>query len=67
MEGVARHKVHSGRWDLVMGLIGKATNRLISLAACRPNNYILDQTNVIWGTRRRKMAMFKVAFPASLL
>uniref|UniRef100_A0A0K0DKC3 SPRY domain-containing protein n=1 Tax=Angiostrongylus cantonensis TaxID=6313 RepID=A0A0K0DKC3_ANGCA len=55
VNGVSRNSSHIGRWDMVLGLVGKARNRLLSLAARRRRNYILDFTNCDPDTRKKLM------------
>jgi heterogeneous nuclear ribonucleoprotein U-like protein 1 len=59
VNGVARRRVHQGRWDMVMGLAAKALMRSLHFACRRRRNYIIDQTNVNRDTRRRKMTPFR--------
>lgn len=59
VNGVPRRRVHQGRWDMVMGLTGKALNRSLQMACRRRHNYIIDQTNVSKDARRRKLTQFK--------
>lgn len=47
VNGIPRRRVHQGRWDMVMGLTGKALNRSLQMACRRRHNYIIDQTNVV--------------------
>ncbi|VDL80164.1 unnamed protein product [Nippostrongylus brasiliensis] len=62
VNGVSRNSSHIGRWDMVLGLVGKARNRLLSLAARRRRNYILDFTNCDPDTRKRRLALFEGFF-----
>ncbi|RCN50452.1 SPRY domain protein [Ancylostoma caninum] len=62
VNGVSRNSSHIGRWDMVLGLVGKARNRLLSLAARRRRNYILDFTNCDPDTRKKRLALFEGFF-----
>ncbi|KAK5972385.1 SPRY domain protein [Trichostrongylus colubriformis] len=62
VNGVSRNSSHIGRWDMVLGLVGKARNRLLSLAARRRRNYILDFTNCDPETRKKRLALFEGFF-----
>uniref|UniRef100_A0A914HUY5 B30.2/SPRY domain-containing protein n=1 Tax=Globodera rostochiensis TaxID=31243 RepID=A0A914HUY5_GLORO len=59
IDGMPRHRVHQGRWDMVMGLTAKALNRSLQMACRRRHNYILDQTNVFREARKRKLTQFQ--------
>ncbi|KAL3106178.1 hypothetical protein niasHT_016865 [Heterodera trifolii] len=59
VDGMPRHRVHQGRWDMVMGLTAKALNRSLQMACRRRHNYILDQTNVFREARKRKLTQFQ--------
>lgn len=59
VNGAPRHKCHHGRWDMLMGLVAKAVNKLIQLACRKKKNYIIDQTNCTLAGRRRKMTPFR--------
>ncbi|KHJ91699.1 SPRY domain protein, partial [Oesophagostomum dentatum] len=62
VNGVSRNSSHIGRWDMILGLVGKARNRLLSLAARRRRNYILDFTNCDPDTRKKRLALFEGFF-----
>ncbi|KAJ1358949.1 hypothetical protein KIN20_017534 [Parelaphostrongylus tenuis] len=62
VNGVSRNSSHIGRWDMVLGLVGKARNRLLALAARRRRNYILDFTNCDPDTRKKRLALFEGFF-----
>uniref|UniRef100_A0A914W198 B30.2/SPRY domain-containing protein n=1 Tax=Plectus sambesii TaxID=2011161 RepID=A0A914W198_9BILA len=59
VNGVARRRIHQGRWDMIMGLTAKALTRSLHLACRRRKNYIIDQTNVAKDTRRKKLGQFR--------
>ncbi|KAJ8922232.1 hypothetical protein NQ315_004169, partial [Exocentrus adspersus] len=48
-----------GRWSLLVDKFQKCLNKLISIAALRRRNYIIDQTNVFPSAQRRKMRPFE--------
>uniref|UniRef100_A0A0K0EQE5 SAP domain-containing protein n=1 Tax=Strongyloides stercoralis TaxID=6248 RepID=A0A0K0EQE5_STRER len=59
IDGIPRKQVHSGRWDMVMGLAAKAVVKAMGLACRRKHNYIIDGTNVSRDARKRKLAQFQ--------
>ncbi|XP_018576808.1 heterogeneous nuclear ribonucleoprotein U-like protein 2 [Anoplophora glabripennis] len=48
-----------GRWSSLMDKLQKSLNKLITIAALRRRNYIIDQTNVFPSAQRRKMRPFE--------
>uniref|UniRef100_A0A0K0EY96 SAP domain-containing protein n=1 Tax=Strongyloides venezuelensis TaxID=75913 RepID=A0A0K0EY96_STRVS len=59
IDGIPRKQIHSGRWDMVMGLAAKAVVKAMGLACRRKHNYIIDGTNVSRDARKRKLAQFQ--------
>ena len=59
VNGISRKRAHQGRWDMIMGLIGKSMQRCILLAARRRKNYILDMTNTSRDTRKKRLQLFE--------
>ncbi|GMT03410.1 hypothetical protein PENTCL1PPCAC_25584, partial [Pristionchus entomophagus] len=59
VNGVARGRAHIGRWDMVLGLVAKALQKMVLLAARRRRNYIVDLSNVNKDSRKRRLMHFK--------
>lgn len=59
VNGISRQRAHQGRWDMIMGLIGKSLQRSVLLAARRRKNYILDMTNTSRDTRKKRLQLFE--------
>ncbi|GMR33498.1 hypothetical protein PMAYCL1PPCAC_03693 [Pristionchus mayeri] len=59
VNGVPRGRAHTGRWDMVLGLVAKALQKMVLLAARRRRNYIVDLSNVNKDSRKRRLMHFK--------
>uniref|UniRef100_A0AC35UI24 SPRY domain-containing protein n=1 Tax=Rhabditophanes sp. KR3021 TaxID=114890 RepID=A0AC35UI24_9BILA len=59
VDGIERKRVNNGRWDMVMGLTGKAIYKSIGLACRRKHNYIIDGSHVSKEARKRKFLPFQ--------
>ncbi|CAI4226257.1 unnamed protein product [Auanema sp. JU1783] len=59
INGVSRRRAHHGRWDMVMGLIGKSLQRSVLLAARRRRNYIIDMSNTSRDVRKKRLQLFE--------
>nr|XP_006819056.1 PREDICTED: heterogeneous nuclear ribonucleoprotein U-like protein 1-like [Saccoglossus kowalevskii] len=57
--GLKRQKNYHGRWDVLIKQATDCLNKIFKVAERRVRNYILDQTNVYFTARRRKMNNFK--------
>ncbi|GMT33585.1 hypothetical protein PFISCL1PPCAC_24882 [Pristionchus fissidentatus] len=59
VNGMPRGRTHTGRWDMVLGLVAKALQKMVLLAARRRRNYIVDLSNVNKDSRKRRLMHFK--------
>ncbi|KAG5896297.1 hypothetical protein JTB14_008853 [Gonioctena quinquepunctata] len=50
---------YKGKWSLLVDRLQKCLNKLVSIAAQRRRNFIIDQTNVFPSAQRRKMRPFE--------
>ncbi|XP_056641270.1 heterogeneous nuclear ribonucleoprotein U isoform X1 [Diorhabda sublineata] len=50
---------YKGKWGVLVDRIQKCLNKLVSTAALRRRNYIIDQTNVFASAQSRKMRPFE--------
>lgn len=50
---------YKGKWGVLIDRIQKCLNKLVSTAALRRRNYIIDQTNVFASAQSRKMRPFE--------
>ena len=57
--GLIRKRNYHGRWEELIKRASAVLNKLFDVAKKRPRNYILDQTNVYFTARRRKMESFR--------
>ena len=57
--GLSRKRNYHGRWEELIKRASGILNKLFVVAKSNPRNYILDQTNVYFTARRRKMESFK--------
>ena len=58
--GLTRKRNYHGRWEELIKRASGILNKLFAVAKKNPRNYILDQTNVYFTARRRKMESFKL-------
>ena len=58
--GLSRKRNYHGRWEELIKRASGILNKLFAVAKNNPRNYILDQTNVYFTARRRKMESFKL-------
>ena len=56
--GLMRKRNYHGRWDVLIKQATDILNKMFKIAERRKCNYILDQTNVYFSARRRKMNTF---------
>ncbi|KAK3731058.1 hypothetical protein QZH41_019217 [Actinostola sp. cb2023] len=56
--GLTRQRNYHGRWDQLIKQASNVLNKMLKIAEKKNRNYILDQTNVYPGARRKKMASF---------
>lgn len=57
--GLMRKRNYHGRWDTLIKQASDILNKVFKIAERKNRNYILDQTNVYFSARRRKMNNFK--------
>ena len=57
--GLMRKRNYHGRWDALIKQATDVLNKIFKIAERRNRNYILDQTNVYFSARRRKMNNFR--------
>lgn len=57
--GLTRKRNYHGRWDALIKQATGCLNTWLKISEKRIGNYILDQTNVYFTARRRKMNCFK--------
>ncbi|XP_077995530.1 heterogeneous nuclear ribonucleoprotein U-like protein 1 [Glandiceps talaboti] len=57
--GLKRQKNYHGRWDQLIKQATNCLNQVFKIAERKVRNYILDQTNVYFTARRRKMNNFR--------
>lgn len=58
VHNLLRKRNYHGRFEQLMDAATKVHNRLLDVAKTKRRNYILDQTNVYPGARRRKISNF---------
>lgn len=56
---LVRKRNYHGRWEELIKRASAVLNKLFKVAQKSPRNYILDQTNVYFTARQRKMESFK--------
>jgi len=56
--GLMRKRNYQGRWDALIKQATDTLNKMFKIAERKNRNYILDQTNVYFSARRRKMSNF---------
>ena len=56
--GLMRKRNYHGRWDALIKQATDVLNKMFKIAERKNRNYILDQTNVYFSARRRKMNNF---------
>lgn len=56
--GLMRKRNYHGRWDALIKQATDVLNKIFKIAERKNRNYILDQTNVYFTARRRKMNNF---------
>ena len=56
--GLMRKRNYHGRWDVLIKQATDILNKVFKIAERKNRNYILDQTNVYFSARRRKMNNF---------
>ncbi|XP_031549505.1 heterogeneous nuclear ribonucleoprotein U-like protein 1 [Actinia tenebrosa] len=56
--GLARQRNYHGRWDALIKQATDILNKILKIAQNKNRNYILDQTNVYTGARKRKIGCF---------
>ena len=56
--GLMRKRNYHGRWDALIKQATDILNKTFKIAERKNRNYILDQTNVYFNARRRKMGNF---------
>ncbi|XVE51247.1 hypothetical protein DITRI_Ditri02bG0024600 [Diplodiscus trichospermus] len=56
--GLLRKRNYGERFDRLMGRANQIFDTLLSRAAKTPRNYVIDQTNVFKGARKRKLRPF---------
>ena len=59
ISGLTRKRNYHGRWDVLIKQATGCLNTWFKIAEKRVRNYILDQTNVYFTARRRKMNNFR--------
>ena len=59
VSNLLRKRNYHGRWEELIIRASAVLNKLFNVAKKRPKNYILDQTNVYFTARRRKMEAFR--------
>lgn len=59
VSGLIRKRNYHGRWEELIKRASAVLNKLFDVSKKRPRNYILDQTNVYFTARRRKMESFR--------
>ena len=57
--GLTRKRNYHGRWDALIKQATDILNKTLKIAELKNRNYILDQTNVYFNARRRKMNNFR--------
>ncbi|KAL9951445.1 hypothetical protein ACROYT_G044106 [Oculina patagonica] len=57
--GLMRKRNYHGRWDALIKQATDVLNKIFKIAERKNRNYILDQTNVYFSARRRKMNNFR--------
>ena len=57
--GLMRKRNYHGRWDVLIKQATDVLNKVFKIAERKNRNYILDQTNVYFSARRRKMNNFR--------
>ena len=57
--GLMRKRNYHGRWDALIKQATDTLNKVFKIAERKNRNYILDQTNVYFSARRRKMSNFR--------
>ena len=58
VSGLTRKRNYHGRWEELIKRASIVLNKLFTVTKNNPRNYILDQTNVYFTARRRKMEAF---------
>jgi len=58
VSGLAKKRNYHGRWEELIKRASSVLNKLFNVAKSQPRNYVLDQTNVYFSARRRKMDSF---------
>ncbi|XP_047125522.1 uncharacterized protein LOC100202074 [Hydra vulgaris] len=59
VSNLGKKRNYHGRWEELIKRASAILNKLFDVAKTRPRNYILDQTNVYFTARRRKMESFR--------
>ena len=57
--GLTRKRNYHGRWDALIKQATDILNKTLKITELKNRNYILDQTNVYFNARRRKMNNFR--------
>ena len=57
--GLMRKRNYQGRWDALIKQATDILNKMFKITERKNRNYILDQTNVYFSARRRKMSNFR--------
>lgn len=57
--GLMRKRNYHGRWDALIKQATDVLNKVFKIAERKNRNYIVDQTNVYFNARRRKMNSFR--------
>ena len=57
--GLMRKRNYHGRWDALIKQATDTLNKMFKIAERKNRNYILDQTNVYFSARRRKISNFR--------
>ena len=57
--GLTRQRNYQGRWDALIKQATDILNEMFKITERKNRNYILDQTNVYFSARRRKMSNFR--------
>lgn len=59
VSNLTRRRNYHGRWEELIKRASSVLKTLFEVAKKRPKNYILDQTNVYFSARRKKMEAFR--------